>query len=397
MTLRELIVERIRSRGPLTAAAFMELALYHPTLGYYSHLGSRTGRTGDFFTSVNVGPQFGALLATQLDEMYRLLGAGRVAGFDVVEVGAANGQLARDLLDTAETLFPDMYASIRLTLVETSARGRDLHAETLGHHAERLTDSVATLPDRIFGVIFANELLDALPTHAVAMTDSGLREIYIDLDGECFVERTGPPSSPALRRYLDRLDVSLRPGWRGEVNLAAVDWIQGAARRLTQGFVILVDYGHSASELYSGSHDTGTLTTFGRHLVDTPEQDPEQPSGPPWLAHPGKQDITAHVDWTSICFAAESEGLNVLGLPDQSHFLLGLGALNEAPTGSDSNAIKQRLALKTLVVPGGLGSTHHVLLLGKGVGTPTLLGTTFPSRSAALNAVVQPHDRYTRT
>ena len=397
MSLRTLIVERIRDHGPLTTAEFMDLALYHPTLGYYSHLGSRTGRTGDFFTSVNVGPQFGALLATQLHEMYRLLGAGRVAGFDVVEVGAANGQLARDLLDTAETLFPDMYASIRLTLVETSARGRDLHAETLGHHAERLTDSVATLPDRIFGVILANEFLDALPTHAVAMTNSGLREIYIDLDGECFVERTGPPSSPALRRYLDRLDVSLRPGWRGEVNLAAVDWIQGAARRLTQGFVILVDYGHSASELYSGSHDTGTLTTFGRHLVDTPERDPEQPSGPPWLAHPGKQDITAHVDWTSICFAAETEGLNVLGLPDQSHFLLGLGALNEAPTGSDSNAIKQRLALKTLVVPGGLGSTHHVLLLGKGVGTPTLLGTTFPSRSAALNAVVQPHDRYTRT
>ena len=397
MTLRELIVERIRNRGPLTAAAFMELALYHPTLGYYSRLGNRTGRTGDFFTSVNVGPQFGALLATQLNEMYRLLGAGRVAGFDVVEVGAANGQLARDLLDTVETLFPDMYASIRLTLVETSTRGRDLHTETLGHHAERLTDSVATLPDRIFGVILANELLDALPTHAVAMTNSGLREIYIDLDGECFVERAGPPSDPALRRYLDRLNVSLRPGWRGEVNLAAVDWIQAAARRLTQGFMILVDYGHSASELYSGSHDTGTLTTFGRHLVDTPEQDPEQPSGPPWLAHPGKQDITAHVDWTSICFAAETEGLNVLGLPDQSRFLLGLGVLKEAPTGSDSSAIKQRLALKTLLVPGGLGSTHHVLLLGKGVGTPTLLGTTFPSQSAAPNALVQPHDRYTRT
>ncbi len=388
MTLRELIVERIRNRGPLTTAAFMELALYHPTLGYYSRPGNRTGRAGDFFTSVNVGPQFGALLATQLDEMYRLLGAGPVDGFDVVEVGAGDGQLARDLLDTAETRFPDMYASIRLTLVETSTRGRDLHTETLGHHVERLTDSVAILPDRIVGVIFGNEFLDALPTHAVAMTNSGLREIYIDLDGAHFVERTGPPSSPALRRYLDRLDLSLRPGWRGEVNLAAVAWIQSASRRLTQGFVILVDYGHSASELYSGSHDTGTLTTFGRHLVDTPEQDPEQPSGPPWLAHPGKQDLTAHVDWTSICFAAETEGLNVLGLPDQSRFLLGLGALKEAQTGSDSNAIRQRLALKTLVVPGGLGSTHHVLLLGKGVGTPILLGTTFPSQSASPNVVV---------
>ena len=387
MTLRELIVERIRNHGPLTAAAFMDLALYHPTLGYYSRPGSRSGRDGDFFTSVNVGPQFGALLATQLDEMYRLLGAGTVAGFDVVEVGAGNGQLARDLLDTAETLFPDMYAAMRLTLVETSTGGRNLHAETLGYHIERLTDSVAVLPDRIFGVIFANELLDALPTHAVAVTNSGLREIYIDLDGECFVERTGPPSTPALRHYLDRLDVSPQLGWRGEVNLAALDWIQGAARCLTRGFMMLADYGHTASELYGGSYDTGTLTTFGRHLVNTPEQDPEQRAGPPWLAHPGKQDITAHVDWTSLCSAAETEGLNVLGLPDESRFLLGLGALKEAPTGSDTSAVKQRLALKTLVIPGGLGSTHRVLLLGKGVGTPTLRGTTFPGQLDARNPV----------
>ena len=102
MTLRELIARRIRTRGPLTTAEFMELALYHSSLGYYSRAPRRTGRAGDFFTSVDVGPQFGALLASQLEEMYRLLGDSAPDGFDLVEAGAANGQLARDILDAAE-------------------------------------------------------------------------------------------------------------------------------------------------------------------------------------------------------------------------------------------------------------------------------------------------------
>ena len=121
MSLRALIVERIRDRGPLTTAAFMDLALYHPTFGYYTRAPQRTGRAGDFYTSVDVGPQFGALLATQIDEMHRLLASAGSLVFDLVEVGAGNGQLARDLLDAAESTYPDLYAAIRLTLVETSA------------------------------------------------------------------------------------------------------------------------------------------------------------------------------------------------------------------------------------------------------------------------------------
>ena len=381
MSLRALIVERIRNRGPLTMAEFMDLALYHPTLGYYARVPHRTGRAGDFFTSVDVGPQFGALLATQIDEMYRLLAATGAPTFDLVEAGAGNGQLARDLLDAAESTYPELYAATRLTLVETSAAARGVHPDTLGRHRTRLAASSVTLPDRICGAILANELLDALPTHAVSMTSEGLREIYIDLAADRFVERTGPPSSPELANYLGRLHADLGPGWRGEVNLAAVEWVRMAARRLERGFMMLIDYGHTARELYAESHGAGTLTTFHRHLVGVVGDDPHQPGGPAWLAHPGEQDITAHVDLTSVTSAAETEGLEVLGLLDQSSFLLGLGAL-DSPAATGADAITQRLALKTLLVPGGLGSTHKVLLFGKQVATPSLRGCSFRTRAA---------------
>ena len=380
MSLRALIVERIRDRGPLTTAEFMDLALYHPTLGYYSRVPHRTGREGDFFTSVDVGPQFGALLTAQIDEMYRLLAATGSPVFDLVEVGAGNGQLARDLLDAAESTYPELYAVTRLTLVETSAAARAAQPDVLGRHRVRLASSTATMPERVSGAILANELLDALPTHAVSMTSDGLREIYIDLAGERFIERTGPPSSPALADYLARLDVNIAPGWRGEVNLAAVEWVRTAARRLERGFMILIDYGHMADQLYSEGHDTGTLTTFHRHLIGTVGDDPHQAGGPAWLAHPGERDITAHVDLTSVLAAAETEGLEVLGVLDQSYFLLGLGALDDPGISASSGALKQRLALKTLLVPGGLGSTHKVLLLGKQVGAPPLRGCSFRTR-----------------
>ena len=381
MSLRALIVERIRDRGPLTTAKFMELALYHPTLGYYTRAPRRTGRAGDFYTSVDVGPQFGALLATQINEMCRLLASAGSTAFDLVEVGAGNGQLARDLLDAAESTYPELYAVTRLTLVETSAAARAAQPGTLGRHQAKLVASAATMPDRISGAILANELLDALPTHAVSMTSEGLREFYVDLAGNRFVERTGPPSSPALADYLARLDVDLPVGWRGEINLAAVEWVRTAARRLERGFVILIDYGHPADQLYSQSHGAGTLTTFHRHLVGAMGDDPHQPDGPAWLAHPGEQDITAYVDLTSVRAVAEAEGLDVLGVLDQSYFLLGLGALDDPDTGAAStDALKQRLALKSLLVPGGLGSTHKVLLLGKQVGVPPLQGCSFHRR-----------------
>ena len=350
----------------------MDLALYHPEVGYYARAAQRSGRAGDFFTSVDVGPLFGELLEIQLEEMFLLLqppASNPQPLFDLVEAGAGNGRLSADVLRALRRRNAAFYDATRAHLVETSASARAAQQTTLGDVAERLVSSGPALPESFEGVLFANELIDALPVHQVVMRGDELRETYVDIRDGHLVTREGPPSTPALAAYLDHLGVALEPGWRVEINLGAVDWIREASKRLRRGFILLVDYGHSARELYSATHSTGTLTTFRRHTSSGAEQ-----ATPAWLQDPGEQDITAHVDFTSLQQTAEGEGLVTLGFLDQTYFLLGL------VDARDSMSLENRLALKTLVMPGGLGSTHKVLILGKGVGTPSLTGCSFRVR-----------------
>ena len=321
----------------------MDLALYDSESGYYARAAQRSGRAGDFFTSVDVGPIFGELLAIQIAEM-----AGDTP-FDLVEAAAGNGRLSADILRALRRRDRAVYDRLRLHLVEVSADARQAQRESLGDVCEKLVSSSADLPESFEGVLFANELLDAFPTHQVVMREDGLREIYVDADGDRLVAIEGPLSTPRLAEYLERLDVSIEPGWRVEINLRAVDWMRSAVRSLRRGFIILIDYGHLARELYSVTHATGTLTTFSRHTMAGPERPIEQPA---WLERPGEQDITTHVDFTSVQQAAEDEGATTIGLLDQTYFLLGLGAAE-----LDASDLKTRLALKTLLMPGGLGST----------------------------------------
>ncbi len=387
----------------------MELALYDPAVGYYARAAQRSGRAGDFFTSVDVGPLFGELLAAQLAQMFHILQAtaepakhaekkilsansapSAVSAFDLVEAGAGNGRLSADILRAVRDRHPDLYPHVRLHLVEASAAARDAQLATLGDVRDRLSSASGLLPESFEGVLVANELLDAFPVHQVVMRENGLKEVYVadapealpraspelaDMAVERRRERAalrvieGPPSTPALQAYIDRLGITLEPGWRVEINLRAVDWIRDAAQRLARGFIILIDYGHEARDLYSASHAQGTLTTFSGHRTDVAQ------GAAPWLVRPGEQDITAHVDFTSVRDAAEAAGLTTIAFLDQTYFVLGLvSAWNGA-------ALAERArALKTLLVPGGLGSTHKVMIFGKAVGTPALLGCSFGTR-----------------
>jgi SAM-dependent MidA family methyltransferase len=395
----EFVLNAIRERGPLTVAAFMDLALYDPELGYYARAVQRSGRAGDFFTSLDVGALFGEILEIQIAEMADLLAdsspppaasasaSSALSPFDLVEAGAGNARLSADILNAARTSHPEIYERTRLHLVETSAEARAAQAETLGATAARLASSSPELPPGFEGVLVANELFDAMPVHQVVMREDGLREVYVDADTRTarLVTREGPLSTPDLARYLRQLAVRLEPGWRVEINLRAIAWIREAARRLKRGFMVLIDYGHEARELYSLTHAGGTLTTFSGHVMTGPES---VASTPPWLLNPGGQDITTHVDFTSLCAGAQSEGLVTIGFMDQTYFLLGLltggsghrhgSALS--PDLENPPHLKRRLALKTLLMPGGLGSTMKVLILGKGVGTPDLAGCSYRVR-----------------
>ena len=216
----------------------MELALYHPEIGYYARAAQRSGRAGDFVTSVDVGPLFGELLEVQLAEMAGILAAchaepaGRPSGrnpaanppssashFDLVEAAAGNGRLSADILRAARHRDPAFYNRIRLHLVEVSATARAGQVRALGAEGERLASSSPDLPASFEGVLLANELLDALPVHQVVMRPDGLREVYVDASSGSLRTVEGPPSTPALEAYLDRLGVVIEPGWRGEINL----------------------------------------------------------------------------------------------------------------------------------------------------------------------------------
>jgi len=393
------LVDVIRESGPVTVAAFMDLALYDPRFGYYARAARRSGRAGDFFTSVDVGALFGELLEIQLAEMDQLLRLrSGDSGIDLVEAGAGDGRLSADILRAAQSRHPELYDRLRVHLVEASPAAREAQRATLGGSVDRLRDSTDTLPASFEGVLVANELLDAMPVHQVVMRANGLREVYVGAEGERLITSEGPPSTPAFGDYLDRLGVNLEPGWRVEINLRAVDWVREAARRLLRGFIILIDYGHEARELYSVTHAAGTLATFTRHTMAGAETAGAEP---PWLRRPGEQDITAHVDFTSIRTAAEHEGLTALGFLDQTYFVMGLlDAAARGPAGAPGDErgggagarrewegaakpfdrLEHRLALKTLLMPGGLGSTLKVLILGKGVGAPALRGCSFRMR-----------------
>jgi SAM-dependent MidA family methyltransferase len=370
--LRELIADRIRANGPISFAEFMDISLYHPELGYYARAAQKTGRAGDFFTSVDVGPIFGELLAKQFAEMWQILQSGSAPRtktgvrpqFDLVEAGAGNGRLARDILDAARRTDAGFYSAIRLSLVEQSPAARAAQVETLGPHASLLAHSSSGLPAEVYGVIYANELLDAMPTHAVVMTENGLREVFVDLTGNRFVERFEELTTPRIAEYLARAGAEMRVGWRAEVNLGAEDWMKSAAESLRRGFIIIIDYGHEERDLYNSTHSAGTLTSYKQHsqLAD-------------FLQAPGETDITAHVDLSAVTRAASRAGLDVLARLDQTYFMLGLGIAE-----LEGLSLQQRLAMKTLLLPGGLGSTHKVLIFGKGVGTPALKGCSFRVR-----------------
>ena len=360
----DLIAARIRERGPITAAEYMDLALYDPRAGYYSGAAQRSGRQGDFFTSVDVGPLFGELLAEQFAEMWTLLKEQGADAFDLVEAGAGNGRLARDVKDAAAADHPDFYEAIRLYLVERSTIARDAHPGTLGPHAPRLAASSGELPGKVAGVIYANELLDAMPAHRVVMTADGLREIRVGLRDGALAEVEADLVDPAIEQQITGGGMTLAVGARADVSIAATSWVRAAADALQSGFLVIVDYGHHARELYSAARAGGTLMTYRGHLA----------AGHTWLDQPGRQDLTTHVDLSAVQRAAERAGLRTLGIVDQTYFLTSLGLADRLHPGEDRGALARRLAAKTLIVPGGLGSTMKVMVFCRMPGAPELRG-----------------------
>jgi SAM-dependent MidA family methyltransferase len=360
------LASRMAVHGPLTFAEYMEACLYDPTHGYYSR--PESTRFADYYTSVDVHPIFGRLLARQLAQMWDLLGKPRP--FLAVEAGAGVGRLAAYILDFAAARLPDFYAALRYVAVERAEARRSAQALALGSHvAGRHAESRADLPEEIAeGCIFSNELFDAMPVHRVVCLHGELREYYVNVGAGRVVEELRPLSSPAVRDYFTRQGITLQEGQQAEAGVAACRWMQDAARRLGRGFVLSVDYGHDARELYGDRHMRGTALAYRQHRANED-----------YYAAPGEQDLTAHVNFTALELCGRESGLETAGRVSQSRFLLALGRANDfddlyEAEQNESERMRARQKLTALIHPEGMGETFQVLIQQKGIAAEKLTG-----------------------
>jgi len=364
--LAALLLDRIADEGGLSFADFMEQCLYHPRYGYYMTDRQRIGKAGDFFTSSSVHRLFGGLVARQLVQMDELLDADT---FQVVEQGAGEGHLALDILDAICAQAPQLYQRLAYTIIERGAASRCRQAEALAAHSERISWSEEDDWSIEHGCFLSNELVDAMPVHLLEKYNGELQEVFV-VNGEAggFSEELRDPSTSELAAYFDWLGVAPVEGNRAEVNLAAPDWMRRVGERIQRGFMLTIDYGYPAQELYALHRRTGTLMCYHQHRAD------ENP-----YEKVGEKDITTHVDFTALQKAGEEVGLQTLWFGEQYRFLMSLGFVEElmrleAETTDENQARALRLTLKNLIMPeSGMGETFKVLVQGKQVGTPELL------------------------
>lgn len=340
----------------MSCERFIELALYHPRLGYYAQERTRVGRRGDFITNVSVGKLFGEILADQIIELWQYLD--RPSAFIVVEAGAENGDLASDLLTSLSESQPAV--DWKYVIVEPNANKQNQQRERLGTNVS-WGSSLQDL-DPITGVILGNELLDAIPTRVVEFSDGEWREVRIVLLGETFGFSSEPITDPRLAVMLAKIPNPPSP-YRTEINLAAQDWMRTATERLRRGYILLIDYGYSRTDFYSPLRTKGTLSAYRN-----------QRRRENILEGIGETDITAHVDFTGIAEAGLKGGCQLLDFTDQHHFMVGAGEsrmrsfeANSASQRSRQERDRFLRGYKMLMHPEMMGLAFKYLLMGKGV------------------------------
>jgi SAM-dependent MidA family methyltransferase len=333
--IQRLIREEIRANGPISFARFMELALYCPNLGYYERPKIRIGKSGDYFTSVSVGPLFGGLLAFQFSRWLEVI-PGPV---QLVEAGAHDGQLAFDILSALPRPLRDR---VEYWIVEPSQNRQKWQQRTLNEFAGKVrwfTD----FPSEVTGVIFSNELLDSLPFKRIgwdAMAQSWFEWHVTENFGWARVPRdydVPPELAPVLP-----------DGYTWEMNLAAEQWWRTAAQALRTGKLCAIDYFLDDDELWRPERLHGTARAYHGHRVSND-----------LLANPGEQDITAHVFLRPLQKLGEMAGLTTEPLLTQGTFLtriLQQGA--ELPEGCSGK-------FKTLTHPEHLGQRFKVFIQGR--------------------------------
>jgi SAM-dependent MidA family methyltransferase len=370
-TLEQIIIDTIKRRGPITFGTFMDMSLYYPRLGYYTSPESTIGRKGDFYTGSHLHSLFGTMIGKQLEEMWEVMG--RPSVFHSVEIGAGAGYLCKDILTYLQK--SETFHALQYIIVELNRETAENQRRLLSDFKEnvRWVRTVKELP-RIRGCIFSNELLDAFPVHLVEMHDE-LKEVYVGYTNNNFIELFKSVSSLRITNYFNVYLVNIPRGFRTEINLRIKDWLKEIDNILSEGFILTVDYGYTASEYYDRERSKGTLLCYHRHQYN------ENP-----YINIGSQDITAHVNFSSLKKWGDELGLKTIGYCPQGTFLVALGideVIRELYRNSPDYS-SEILKIKGLFLPQGMGESHKVMIQYKGVNTPCLKGFTLRNQLGTL-------------
>ena len=371
--LRQLLQEQIiAAGGAIPFSRFMELALYAPGLGYYSAGTHKFGMGGDFVTAPELGPLFAATVADALAPVLQQLGPDAV----MLELGGGSGAFAEVALKRLLALdaLPSRYA-----LLEPSADLRERQRERLQKRLPPLLFELVEWLDGPIaqpwdGVLFANEVIDALPTPRFTLRDGEVFEEHVALDGEGrFVRRDRPADallSAAVRHVERGLDASFADGYRSELLVQLPYWLQAVAGGLRSGAMLFIDYGYARAEFYQPQRSEGTLRAFRSHHVG---DDP--------YAFPGLQDLTASVDFTALAEAGTGAGFDFSGYCSQASFLVGNGLMQrleeaEARAKDETAKLRLRQEAKQLTLPEAMGERFQAMGFSRDVefGTAFLAG-----------------------
>jgi SAM-dependent MidA family methyltransferase len=311
---------------------------------------------------------------------------GTPAEFHAVEIGAGIGYVCNDIFDYLHTTSEDgawmaekegFLNSLRYCIIEPFAHFQSQQKKLLRQSG--ILDRVTWMPSlehlsRVRGCIFSNELLDAFPVHVIEMHDQ-LKEVYVNHDGDNFHEELHELSTQSITGYLTAFAPDLHSGYRTEVNLTVRDWLRSVSESLSEGYLFTIDYGYTCREYFSDERTRGTLLCYHQHLFN---ENPYQ--------NIGSQDITAHVNFSSLRTWGDEFGFTTLGYCPQGTYLVSAGideVITELYSGSP-DYLKEVSKVKGLIMPQGMGESHNVMIQYKGAGTPELRGFSMRNLAESL-------------
>lgn len=344
--------EIVKSGHGISFAQFMELALYAPGLGYYTAGKHKLGAGGDFLTAPEISSLFAKSIARQCQQI-----AVEFSSYDILEFGAGSGVFAKDILlalDEAGAL-PEHYF-----ILEVSGDLRDRQKQLLQSECPQFLSRIQWLDHLpefpIQGVIFANEVMDALPVHLFEIQQNEIKERIVTWQNDQFCFESSEPVTSGLKQQCEALG-DLPNGYQSEIHIFLSAWMQSVAAILKKGVILLIDYGYGRTEYYHPDRSMGTLMCYSEHRKhDNP------------LINVGLQDITAHVDFTKVIESADAAGCKLQGFTTQAAFLTACGILEIAEKEEDLSAkekFQQAQAIKKLLFPSEMGEIIKVMALSK--------------------------------